>query len=139
MKSFIRRSAAPCLLLGLSALASCGATRPYAVRSIDNDTEAYASVVAADASLAEILEAGKPRVSRVADNCLQIMVPLRNIDDEQIQVLAQVEFRDRDQLPLDDLTNRQVMIIPAGATVTLTSTSRSDAASDYVVRLFWNK
>lgn len=126
------------IALGLLLLGACSAP-PYAVRSIENDAESYASVVAGDASLYAIVEAGKPRVSRVADNCLQVMLPIRNIDDEQIQILTQVEFRDREQLPLGDMTNRQVMTIAPGATVLLTSTSRTDAAQDYVVRLFWNK
>ncbi|GAB4159588.1 MAG: hypothetical protein Fur0037_26750 [Planctomycetota bacterium] len=118
--------------------AACSAP-PYPVRSIEDDAEAYASVVAADESLADIVRVGRPRVTRAAGNRLSVAVPIRNIDDEQVQILAQIEFRGDDQEPLGDSTNRQVMTIAAGATEMMTSTSRSDAARDYVVRLFWNK
>ena len=117
-------------------LGACNAP-PYPAFSIENDSEAYASVVVQDPSLRSSVRAGKPVVRRVADNCLHVLVPIRNVEDEDITVLAQISYRDRQHEPLGDESPRQVLTIAPGGTVNFESTSRSDAADDYVVRLFW--
>lgn len=132
----ICRAATP--LFVLLAFAACSATAPYEVYSIENDAEMAATVVAAEPSLQAVVRAGRARLDRVADNRLKVTVPIRNIDSRPIQILAQISWKDRQQVTLSDESNRQVMTIPAGGTVEFVSTSRSDAAETYVVRLFWN-
>jgi uncharacterized protein YcfL len=134
--NIIRRTSLP---LAAFLLTACGVSSPYPVYSIENDTELASTVVAGEPSLAAVVRAGRARLDRVADNRLKLSVPIRNISDEAIQVLVQIVWRDRQQLSLGDESNRQVMTIPGGGTVEFVSTSRSDAADNYVVRLFWNK
>lgn len=120
-------------------LAAC-ASPPYAAYAIENDAELIASVVVGDSSLQGIVRVGRARVDRKpSDGELRVVIPVRNIDDESIQVLAQISFRDAQQMPVGDTTNRQVVIIPAGSTVDLEWVSRSREAVDYVLRLNWNK
>ena len=70
---------------------------------------------------------------------LRIVVPIRNIDDEPISVLAQVAFLDNQRQPLPDESNRQVILLPPGGTSNFEAISRQSRASDFVLRLSWNK
>jgi len=120
--------------------AACSSSAPYAAYAIEDDAELIASVVVSDSSLQSVVRVGRARVDRKpADGELRVVVPVRNIDDESIQVLAQISFRDAQQMPVGDTTNRQIVIIPAGSTVDLEWISRSREAVDYVMRLSWNK
>lgn len=124
----------------LSLLASCSSVPPYAAYAIEDDAELVASVVVADGALQQVVRVGRARVDRKpADGQLRVMVPIRNIDDEQIQILAQINFQDAQKLSIGDTTNRQVVTIPAGSTVDLQFVSQSREAVDYVLRLNWNK
>ncbi|GDY02234.1 hypothetical protein LBMAG49_15630 [Planctomycetota bacterium] len=107
---------------------------------IENDAETLSQVVVGDASLLSVLRAGQPLAVRTTpDDQLRIVVPLRNIDDEQIQVLTQIAFFDAQRRPLPDETNRQVITLAPGSTVNIESVSRSKQAADFVVRVTWNK
>lgn len=126
--------------LGLLALftAAC-AYAPYPAYSIGQDQEHVASVVVEDAMLQSVIRVGVPDVQRLATGELQVMVPVRNVDDEQIQVLAQVSFRDELHRAVGDDSNRQLAVLGVGATKELRWTSRNREASDFVVRLSWNR
>ena len=127
------------LLASLALLSAC-ATRPYPAYAIEDDAEERASVVVSDRSLQGCVRVGKALVERVpGSNSLRVVVPVRNIDDEEIQVLAQMSFRNRQKVSLGDSTNRQVMVIPPGSTMEFVSTSRTEEAHDWLVRLSWNK
>lgn len=120
-------------------LAACSSP-PYAAYAIENDAEEIASVVVADGALQDVIRVGKARVDRQpAEGQLRVVVPVRNIGNKDISVLAQISFRDAQQAPLGDATNRQVSIIPSGSTVDLEFVSRRREAVDYVLRLAWNK
>ena len=126
-------------LLSLLALSACGSP-PYPAYSIGNDAERVSQVVMSDAILQEILRAGVPLVERLQpEDYLRVVVPIRNVDDEPVQVLAQMSFLDRERRPLLDDTNRQVMILPAGGTSNFEAISRGPQAEDFVLRLSWNK
>lgn len=129
-----------CLLsLPFAVVAACAA-RPYPAYSIEDDAEAISNVVIADSSLQSVVRVGKALVERLPkDGLLRVVVPVRNIDDEQIQVLAQISFLDSDRRPVGDTSNRQVQIIGSGSTVDIEWVSRGREASDYVLRLSWNK
>ncbi|MFM1871795.1 MAG: hypothetical protein RL398_1217 [Planctomycetota bacterium] len=126
-------------VLALATLFAACSTAPYPAYAIEDDAELVASVVVADASLQNVVRVGRAQVARLRTGELQVIVPIRNIDDEQIQVLAQISFRDEQHRPVGDTSNRQVAILPAGSTQDLQWTSTSLDASDYVVRLSWNK
>jgi len=127
------------LLASLALLSAC-ATRPYPAYAIEDDAEERASVVVSDRGLQGCVRVGKALVERVpGSNSLRVVVPVRNIDDEEIQVLAQMTFRNRQKVSLGDSTNRQVMVIPPGSTMEFVSTSRTEEAHDWLVRLSWNK
>ncbi|MCA8964539.1 MAG: hypothetical protein H6838_04390 [Planctomycetes bacterium] len=130
----------PALAIAFCAawFASCS-TAPYPAYAIEDDAEQIASVVVADAALQDVIRVGRAQVSRLQTGELKVIVPVRNIDDEPIQVLAQITFRDEQRQSVGDTSNRQVQIIPAGFTVDLMWTSLSKDAADYVVRLGWNK
>ncbi len=118
--------------------ASCS-TAPYPAYAIEDDAEQVASVVVADTALQNVIRVGRAQVSRLQTGELKVIVPVRNVDDEQIQVLAQISFRDEQRLSVGDTSNRQVKLIPPGDTIELMWTSLSKDAADYVVRLGWNK
>jgi hypothetical protein len=122
------------------ALAACSSGPPYPAWAIEGDSEAIAQVVVTDVTLQDIVRAGRPLVERVQpDDYLRVVVPLRNIDDEEIQVLAQMAFLDQQRQPLGDETNRQVVVLPPGGTSNFQATSRGRRAADFVLRLSWNK
>ena len=72
-------------------------------------------------------------------SALRVVVPIRNVDDEPISVLVQAAFLDNQRQPLPDETNRQVLLLPPGGTSNFEAISRQSRASDFVVRLSWNK
>lgn len=126
----------PVLLL----LAAACSAPPYPAYAIEHDAESVSQVVVGDASLQSVVRAGQPLVERTSpDNQLRIVVPIRNIDDEQIQIMAQVAFLDAQRRPLPDESNRQVMTLSPGSTLNYVSVSRSQKAADFVLRLTWNK
>jgi hypothetical protein len=132
----MKSTLSPWLLL---ALAACAAP-PYPALAIEDDAEQVAQVVVADATLQAIVRAGRPLVERLRpDDYLRVIVPIRNIDLEPIQVLAQMAFLDEQRQPLPDETNRQVLILPAGGTQNFEAISRGARAADFVLRLHWNK
>lgn len=125
--------------MALVALAACSAP-PYPAYAIEDDAELIAQVVVADATLQDILRAGPPLVERLPpENYLRVVVPIRNIDVEPVQVLAQFAFLDEQRRPLSDETNRQVRILPAGGTENFEAISSGPRAADFVLRLMWNK
>ncbi len=137
MKNPFPRRWAPFLAFGL--LAACSSAPPYAAYAIEDDAELGNHVVVADKALRDVIRVGHPLVERVPGDNLRVVVPIRNIDDDPVQVLAQLDFRDRQQRPLGDSTNRQVMTIPPGMTVNFECISVRSDAMDYILRIGWNK
>lgn len=126
-----------CVTLALSA---CAAARPYPAFAIENDAEQITNVVVSDGSLQDVVRVGRSLVERLPTGGeLRVVVPVRNIDSEAIQILAQVSFLDDDQNPVGDASNRQVMLIGPGHTHDFEWISRGREAADYVMRLSWNK
>lgn len=135
MNMYTFRSSLVCCAL----LVGCS-TAPYAARAIEDDAEAESSVVVADASLHDVVRAGKPRLERIqGTNQLRIVVPVRNVDDEEIHVTMQVSFYDRNREPIGDDTSREQKIIAPGHTIHYVATSRMDNAEDFVLRVGWAK
>lgn len=123
----------------LLALAACSAP-PYPAYAIEDDAEEVAHVVVSDALLQDIVRVGRPLIERLHQSeLLRVVVPIRNIDDEPINILAQMSFQNAQRVPIGDDTNSQAKIIPAGSTVNFDVTSRSTEAADYILRLSWNK
>ena len=123
----------------LALAAACGSSPPYAAYAIEDDAELTSSVVVADKYLRDVIRVGHPAVTRDpgTDN-LRVRVPIRNIEMKPVQLLVQIEFRDRESRPIGDATNRQVTTISAGTTVNFESVSVRPDAMDYVVRIGWN-
>lgn len=132
-------------LLALAAVtlpfAACGsAPAPYAARSIEDDVEASTNISVLDLALNDIVRVGRPRVERVpGTNQLKVTVPIRNIDERPIQILAQMSFLDAERAPIGDDTNRQVQLISPGDTITFQAISKHEEARDWLLRLGWNK
>jgi hypothetical protein len=126
-------------LVALLALCACSAP-PYEAWAIEDDAEAVAQVVVTEMTLQDVVRAGRPLVERVQpDEYLRVVVPVRNIDTETIQVLAQMSFLDGQRQTLMDDTNRQVLVLPPGGTTNFQATSRTRNAADFLLRLSWNK
>lgn len=118
--------------------AACAAP-PYVAYSIEDDAEAISPVVVADGELQDVVRAGKPLIERLPEGWLRVVVPIRNIDSEPIEVLGQFSFLDRDRAPLADDTNRALKLIPAGHTTNFEAISRRREAADWTLRLGWSK
>ncbi|MCU0864625.1 MAG: hypothetical protein MUC36_12580 [Planctomycetes bacterium] len=128
------------LFLCALALAACSSAPPYAALPIEDDAEAISNVVIADDELYDVIRVGRAGVERVpGTNQLKIAVPVRNIDDEGIQVLLQVSFLDSQRNPIGDDTNQQVKLIGPGSTMTHMAISKQAEAMDWVLRISWNK
>lgn len=126
-------------LVCCALLVGCS-TPPLPMRAIENDAETVSSVVATDASLHDVVQAGKPRLERIqGTNQLRVIVPVRNVDDEEIHVTMQVSFYDRNREPIGDDTSREQKIIAPGHTINYVATSRLDNAEDFVLRVGWAK
>ncbi len=111
----------------LAALAACASPSGSHVEFADPDVSDY-------------VELGAPALERLQEsNRLKVTVPIRNITDEQVQLLVQMEFLDSNKLPHDDATPSRVMIIPRGMTKSFSATSLKPLAMDYKLRLRWNR
>lgn len=124
-----------------SALLFAGCSSPpYAALAIEDDAELTSNVVVADDELYDVIRVGRAGVARIPDtNQLKIMVPVRNIDDEPIQVLMQVSFLDNQKMAIGDDTNQQVKLIGPGSTYTHVVISKQPEAQDWTLRISWNK
>jgi hypothetical protein len=121
------------------ALAACSVP-PYAALPIEDDAEEISNVTVADGELLDVIRVGRAAVERVpGSNQLKVMVPIRNIDDEPIQILVQVSFLDGRRDHIGDDTNQQVKLIGPGATLPVVVTSKQDRAQDWQMRLTWNR
>lgn len=124
----------------LFAFAACSSAPPYAAQPIEDDAEMTSNVVVADDELWDVVRIGRHGVERVpGTNQLKVMVPIRNIDDEPIQILVQVSFLDGKKMPIGDDTNQQVKLIGPGSTMPVTIISKLDTAQDWTMRLSWNR
>ena len=122
------------------ALAACSSAPPYAALPIEDDAEAISNVVIADDELYDVIRVGRAGVERVpGTNQLKVAVPVRNIDDEAIQLLVQVSFLDTQRNPIGDDTNQQIKLIGPGSTITHVAISKHPEAMDWVLRISWNK
>lgn len=120
-------------------LAACSSP-PYAAQAIEDDAELTSNVVVADDELYDVIRVGRAGVERVpGTNQLKIMVPVRNIDDEQVQVLMQVSFLNSQKMSIGDDTNQQVKLIGPGSTYTHVVISKQPEAQDWTLRISWNK
>ena len=121
-------------------LAAACSVPPYAALPIEDDAEAISNVVVADGELLDVVRVGRAAVERVpGSNQLKVMVPIRNIDDEPIQVLVQVSFLDGRGDHIGDDTNQQVKLIGPGSTLPVVVLSKEDRAQDWRMRLSWNR
>ncbi len=94
----------------------------------------------ADPDLSGVVELGTPAIERLLEsNRLKVIVPIRNVTDEQVQLLVQMEFLDADQRPIEDNTPSRWMAIERGMTRNFTATSLKPNAMDYRMRLRWNR
>jgi hypothetical protein len=126
-------------VLPFALLAAC-ASPPFAALSIEDDAELESNVVVADGALRDVVRVGRVGVERVAgSNQLKVVVPIRNIDDEPIQVLVQTSFLDGQKRPIGDDTNQQVKILGPGTTSTVVVLSKLETAQDWTMRISWNK
>ncbi len=128
------------LCTGLLAISSCSSAPPYAALRIEDDAEMTSNVVVADSKLHDVVRVGSPFVERVAGtNQLKVAVPIRNIDDEPIQILVQVSFLNSKKEPIGDDTNQQVKLLSPGNTITHVAISKQAEAQDWVLRISWNR
>ena len=119
--------------------AACSSYAPYAAYADEDNAELTSNVVVADKYLRDVIRVGRPSVSRDpgTDN-LRVRLTIHNIEYKPVQLLVQIEFRDRDARPIGDATNKQVQTIPAGTSVPMQWVSVRPDAMDYVVRIAWN-
>jgi hypothetical protein len=135
-----QRKAIHSCTLSMLLLGACSSGPPYEARTIDDDVEQVSYVVVNDAELYDIVRVGQPLVERVpGTNQLRIVVPIRNIDDEAIQIVAQVSFLNGSKQPIGDDTNRQVKLLAAGETITHEAISQRAEAADWLLRLDWHR
>lgn len=120
-------------------LAACGGPRPYAAVPIEDDAELVSNVVVTTPGLHDVIRVGRAGVERVeGSNQLRVVVPIRNIGGDAVQVRVQVSFLDIQRRPIGDATNQQVQILSPGMTVDHVALSKSDRARDWTMRIIPN-
>jgi hypothetical protein len=121
--------------------AGCSSVPSYAALAIEDDAEMTNNVTVTDSELRDIVRVGgRPFVERIpGSNQLKVTVTIRNIDDEPIQILAQVSFLNERKEPIGDDTNKQVKLLAPGDTITHTAISKMAEARDWQLRLSWNR
>ena len=123
-----------------AALAAACASPPYAALSIDADAELGSNVFVVDCELLDVLRIGRVGVERVpGSNQLKVVVPIRNIDDEEHKILVQTSFLDGMKMPIGDDTNQQVKLLGPGQTLPVVVISKLDAAQDWTMTITWNR
>ncbi|MFT7537399.1 MAG: putative lipoprotein YajG [Hyphomicrobiaceae bacterium] len=126
-------------LMATMFLASCSSVAPYAALPIENDAEQVSNVVVTNAELRSKLRVGRAGVRRVdGSNQLKVIVPIRNVSENQLQIRIQVSFLDLEKAPIGDDTNSQVQIIGPGETHNHSVTSTMSEARDWVMRIVPN-
>lgn len=128
MKALIKISS----LLALSLLPACGSTAPYAALPIDDAREMMTNVHVTNAQIRRWVRVGRAGVQRIeGTNQLKVVVPIRNITRNPLQVRVQTSFLNLERQPIGDDTNEQVQVISPGMTINHTVTSRSSEARDW--------
>lgn len=112
---------------------------PYPGQAIEDDAEQATNVVVSSTRLHRDLRFGRASVKRVeGTNQLKVIVPIRNVGDDGLQVRVQVSFTDLEKLPIGDETNFQVALIGAGETYSHSVTSATSQARDWILRVVPN-
>jgi len=120
--------------------AACSSGPPYNALMIEEDSAPLSNVKVTDKELADVVRVGRAAVERVSGtNQLKVMVSIRNIDIEPIEVLVQVSFLDGRKMPIGDDTNQQVKVISPGAELPLVLLSKFDTAQDWKMTINWNR
>jgi len=92
-----------------------------------------------DRDLRERVRVGRAGVTRVeGSGQLKVVVPIRNVWEETLQLRVQTSFLDAERRPLGDDTNQQVEILSPGATRNFVVTSTTSDARDWTMRLLPN-
>ena len=126
--------------LATAALCAACASPPYAALSIDADAELGSNVFVVDLELRDVLRIGRVGVERVpGSNQLKVVVPIRNVDDEEHKILVQTSFLDGMKMPIGDDTNQQVKLLGPGQTLPVVVISKLDAAQDWTMTITWNR
>ena len=127
------------LSVACALLAACSGARPYAALPIEDDAELVANVVVTDRDLRERVRVGRAGVTRVeGSGQLKVVVPIRNVWEETLQLRVQTSFLDAERRPLGDDTNQQVEVLSPGATRNFVVTSSTSDARDWTMRLLPN-
>ena len=123
MKLYLRTA------LGLLALLSAGCA------STSGDFVEFS-----DPDLAYSVQLGPVAVDRLeATNTLQVVMPIKNISDEEVHVRIEMEFRDANDLPYGDSMPSRLMILPRGASKEFVAQSLKPVAMGYKMRLRWDR
>jgi hypothetical protein len=135
MKNLLPLSSLTALLL----LGACASTAPFGALPIEDDVEMTTNVVVTNADLHGALRVGRARVERIeGSDQLKVVVPIRNISEDPLQVRVQVSFLDLEKLPIGDDTNSQVQLIGPGDTINHAATSMTKDARDWIMRIVPN-
>ncbi|MCA8942859.1 MAG: hypothetical protein KDB80_09900 [Planctomycetes bacterium] len=114
---------AVCLMLGACEV---GPSRQSAQVQFADDLSGYVVV-------------DEPSVERTADNLLRVSVPIRNVSDENIELMVQIEFRDAHGNPYNDETPKRVMLLARGETKHFFAHSMLSKADDFVATIWRNR
>ena len=119
-------------LAALAFLTSCGSNAPYAALPIDDAREMLTNVHVTNAQIRRKVRVGRAGVQRIeGSNQLKVVVPIRNITRNPLQIRVQTSFLNLERQPIGDDTNEQVQVISPGMTINHVVTSRSSEARDW--------
>lgn len=120
----------------LAILTSCGSTAPYAALPIDDAREMLTNVHVTNAQIRRKVRVGRAGVQRIeGTNQLKVVVPIRNITRNPLQIRVQTSFLNIERQPIGDDTNEQVQVISPGMTINHVVTSRSSEARDWSMNI----
>ena len=121
------------------ALSACSAVWLPA-RSIENEVEHVPGVFVRSDTLQDILRAGTPLTERLQpEDFLRVVVPIRNIDIEPVQIVVQVQFLDAHGRTIPGEQQHDVMVLSALGTGNFQAISRGSRAAGFELQLMWDK
>jgi hypothetical protein len=115
---------------------------PYAPREYRAGTTSYEhteKIIFADRTLASKVRVVSTRKSVEEDGRLRAYAELENRTAKNLAVQVQTQFRNEAGALTQDVTNWRTMVMAPNSVTLYESTSMSDTARDFIIRVKWEK
>lgn len=126
------------LLAAIFFLFPCCSSGPYRATGPEpgeknpEDTE---TVIYTSEELPDLLKILAQKAERKPDGRLAVYANLQNMENEELHILIQTDFKDQDGISTGDTTNWEHILIPGYSTRTYKQISLNNRAYKYTIRV----